>query len=138
MNEPFEVLGLCTLNASERRVVALLPEGEIRWNDQGELEVVSGGNQGIVVRLVADGVEVRLPTVVWHGAHTPIATTRYWRRISWADATDDRLIALFDKGKKARRSEFRPCRFCRERVPLEHRHGDVCHGCAERHLGVIH
>ena len=30
------------------------------------------------------------------------------------------------------------CRFCGKELPPEHRHSDVCHGCAERGLGVVH
>ncbi|MDP9469240.1 MAG: hypothetical protein M3Q71_01030 [Chloroflexota bacterium] len=138
MDDTFEASKAHMLNASERCVRALLLEGEMRWTDDGELEVISGGDDGIVVRLVTDGVEVRLPTVVWQGVHTPLPATRPWRSVSWSDATDDRLRALFAKGKEARRAEFRPCRFCRERVPPEHRHGDICHSCAEQHLGVVH
>jgi hypothetical protein len=52
--------------------------------------------------------------------------------------SDEVLDELLAAARRARGAQFRRCRFCGERFPPERRHGDVCHGCAEKHLGVIH
>lgn len=95
--------------------------------------------EGIVVLVNSESLEIRLPTIEWtHGSHGPVAATRLWRRIEGADLDDSALRHALREAAEARRGEFSPCRFCGERVAIEHRHGDVCHGCAERHLGVVH
>ena len=46
---------------------------------------------------------------------------------------------LIDEAGRQRREAFRTCRYCGRTLGPEHMQtDDVCHGCAERHLGVVH
>jgi len=49
------------------------------------------------------------------------------------------LRTAIDAVCTARRRTFRWCRYCRQPTPPEYRHeGDICMGCAESVLGVVH
>ena len=52
--------------------------------------------------------------------------------------TDEDILGLVQEASLARLREFRRCTYCGRSFPPEHSHGDVCHGCAERHLGIDH
>lgn len=113
------------------------------WPDAAVTEEPAGfhvnidGDRGVVVILRSQSVEIRLPTIEWHGPHTPVTTTRLWKRAPTAGLTPEDLKSLVCRGLRARRGQFRKCRYCGREVPVEHRFStDVCHGCAEKHLGV--
>lgn len=94
---------------------------------------------GIVVLVTTESVELRLPTVEWtSGAYGPVETSRLWKRVKWTALKNGQLAKLIATARGARQREFRPCKFCRKRFPVEHRHGSVCHGCAEKQQGVVH
>ncbi|GEM_PF-1706463 len=98
-----------------------------------------GADTGIVVIVTPQVVEFRLPTLEWTSPYEATPTTRLWRREPIAKLTQERLAELVTAGKQARRNEFEPCRFCGRKFPPELRHDDdVCHGCAERELGIVH
>jgi len=84
----------------------------------------------VTLLVTAEALALRLPTIEWTGGpHSPAESTRLWKRVLW------RLIdAAFEK----RRRELVRCRFCQEPTPPEHRHGRVCHGCAEGRVGMVH
>lgn len=112
--------------------------GEIYRADGLQVEIDRRGCRVALV-LTTEAVEIRLPTVEWPGPHSPVATTRLWKRVDWSEVSDSKALrALLDAAAKERRREFIPCRFCRRRTPPEHRHDDVCHSCAEGYLGVVH
>lgn len=103
------------------------------------------GDRGVVLLFTPEHVEIRLPTVDWtQGAYGPAASSRLWKRrrlsgfLGDAPGVNPKLAELIRKGISLRQKEFRECRFCRESLPPEHMHEDVCHGCAEKHLGVVH
>ena len=94
--------------------------------------------RGLVFLTTPEGLEIRLPTVERSGPHWRAASSRLWKRVSWDDLEDSqsdeaRLFDLILAALDARASEFRQCRYCKRAVPVEHRHGDVCHSCAEQH-----
>lgn len=95
---------------------------------------------GIVLLLTPEAIELRLPTVMWLGPHTLVSTSSLWKRVAWTRIrSDNALLALLEAARAARREQFNRCRYCGRLVPPEHRHReDVCHSCAERHLGVVH
>ena len=100
---------------------------------------VERGDSRITLLVTAEALELRLPTVEWPTPYLPIPSTRLWKRVAWSRIGDDQALqALIDGAFEARRREFVPCRFCHEATPAEHRHGRVCHGCAEGHLGIVH
>jgi hypothetical protein len=51
----------------------------------------------------------------------------------------ERLSAAIDRARAAGVARRRTCRFCGNSFNPGRMHaGDVCQGCAERHLGVVH
>ena len=121
-----------------QHVVDHFPECEITRTTE-VVQIRFDTMEGIVVLVSPEAFEIRLPTIEWtHGSHGPAAITRLWRRIEVAELDDSALRDAIEEAAEACRNEFSPCRFCGERVALEHRHGDACHGCVERHLGMVH
>lgn len=99
------------------------------------------GSEGVVVLLTPEGVQVRIPCVHWLGPHSPRSSSRPDASVGITTGPEGLLEALdlIHAGVRKRRRQYRTCRFCGERFPPEHRfEKDVCDGCAERHLGVIH
>jgi hypothetical protein len=93
----------------------------------------------VTLLVTAEALELRLPTVEWPTPYAPTASTRLWKRALWSRLGNDvALRALVDAAFEKRRREFVACRYCRRPTPPEHRHGRVCHGCAETHLGIVH
>jgi hypothetical protein len=104
-----------------------------------------GESEEIVVRLGRTYIEVRLFTLTWPHPHTPEPASRPFVKIRWSDLPEDLDMAreairlLIESARIVRKAEYRTCRFCRGLLPPEHMHDkDVCHGCAEQHLGVVH
>lgn len=97
-----------------------------------------GGDRGVVIRFAGAEVQALLPTVVWLHPHVPTSALIRHRTAVASELDDEGLRSFIAACMRDREAQFRPCRICRELVPPEHRHGDVCHGCAERHLGVCH
>jgi hypothetical protein len=85
-------------------------------------------------------VELRLPTVEWTTGYAgPAASSRLWKRVLWTSMgpSDEQLAVLVEQALARRRREYATCRFCRERVPREHRIGRACHGCASGHALAV-
>jgi len=113
-----------------------------RGRDVYELGYDVDGEEGVLVLVTAEAIELRLPTVEWTaGSHAPVASSRLWRRVEGLDIidlSDEQLVELLEAAKQARADEWTTCRYCGERVPVEHRlNGDVCHSCASKHEGVV-
>lgn len=120
------------------RVLALLPESIIE-RTRDCIQINYGGEEGIVILVTPEIIELRLPTVEWTmGAYGPAASSRLWKRVEISKTTDVELETLLKKALKKRQSEFRNCRYCRKRNPPEYMDGDVCQECAEKYLGVAH
>src|SRR5688572_12177649 len=129
------------VTAAERRaaqLLELLPESTVE-RTRDVIQINYGGEEGIVVLVTAEAVELRLPTVEWTGGYyDPAGTSRLWRRRTWTSLPDDALPSLLKAAQRARRREFHTCRYCRGRFPPEYRIGkDVCHGCASEFEGVV-
>lgn len=121
------------------RVLAWRRDGRVE-RTRDVIEISYGGDQGIAVLVTAETFEVRLPTIEWtRGAYGPADSSRLWRRARASALSDEALKQLLERGIRARRSQFTDCRYCGNSFPPERRHvEDVCHGCAERHLGIVH
>ena len=96
------------------------------------------GDYGIILLLLPDFIDIRLPSTDWVTPYTPIPSSSFWKRIEISSVSEDELPKLVEQGRKARRRQFKKCKYCEKRFPPEHRHGDVCHGCAEGKLGIVH
>jgi predicted RNase H-like nuclease len=103
------------------------------------VELRAEGEDGIVVIVTADAIELRLPTAEWTGGtHAPVEGSRFWRRLAAPDVEPETLVDELTAARAARRAEFTRCRYCGEMVPVEHRTStDVCHACASEHEGVV-
>jgi len=131
--------GLRTVEALALHVLERLPSGEVS-RTRDVIQIDDGGEEGICLVITAEFLELRLPSIEWTcGAYGPARTSVLWKRVKWGGLSDERLDELLTTARRVRDAQFRKCRFCGERFPPERRHnGDVCHGCAEKHLGVVH
>jgi hypothetical protein len=119
------------------RILDLLPDSQVE-RTRDVIQVAHGKDEGIIVLVTPEAIELRLPTLEWPHPHSPGPSSRLWKRIKWERLGGRKLKRLLDEAKQARMDEFATCRFCKQRFPPECMHDDVCHGCAERHLGVCH
>ncbi len=131
--------GLRLLEQTALQVLDLLPGAHVE-RTRDVIQIEWGGDEGIVVLVTPEIIELRLPTVEWtRGAYGPAPSSRYLRRLRADSLNETRLREWVDKAKEVRRKEFRECKFCGERFPTEHlfdRH--TCHACASEHLGVVY
>ena|SRR5674476_71373 len=136
--EKYRSDGPLKVEINAERVLAMLPISTIE-RTRDCIQIDCGGQEGIVILVTPEAIELRLPTIEWtRGAYGPAASSRLWKRVEISKITDIELETLMKETLKKRQSEFRNCRYCGEHLPPEHMHGDVCHGCAEKHLGVVH
>ena len=95
----------------------------------------------VAVRAERRGTDVAILSfrVRWEG-HTP--TPRWVEVALLYEPSDEEVAAALVAAERKRRKSFRRCAFCHERVAPElgnARQGVfACHGCQERHLGVVH
>ncbi|MFT7620611.1 MAG: hypothetical protein ACI97A_004268 [Planctomycetota bacterium] len=84
-----------------------------------------------------DGLSLEVLMISWDGPHSPISE---WRQAETLEP--DPSQAKIDRAVKAVLSNpnfFRVCYMCEQRNPVGWMHSeDVCQGCAENHLGVVH
>jgi hypothetical protein len=137
-NEKYSYRCQSKVDKKAERVLSLLPESIIE-RTRDCIQINFGGEEGIVILVTPEAIELRLPTVEWTmGAYGPVASSRLWKRVQESEITDIELETLLNEAVKERQKEYKNCRFCKARFPPEHMHGDVCHGCAEKYLGVVH
>jgi len=137
MNDQCDELLRVEHHANE--VLGFFPEAVVtRTRDVYQIEI--HGDEGVVLLVTAEAIELRLPTVEWtKGAHAPRAASRLWRRLTWSKIEEAGIAEVIGLAIAKRRAEFHKCRYCGEMVPPEHRHNrNTCQGCAEKHLGVVH
>lgn len=109
------------------------------WTKRCSHEIIYHQQKLFEVVLTPEALEVRLPTVAWtQGAYGPAASSTLWQRVLWESISTADVYALCTDALRVREKQFVPCRFCGREFPPEHRHDDVCHGCAERELGIVH
>jgi hypothetical protein len=131
--------GLRRVEKNALRVLDLLP-GVIEGRTRDCIQINFGDEDGIVILVTAEAIEIRLPTVEWTmGSYGPAASSRLWKRVECCEIDDAELISLLNDALKQRKSEFKICRYCGRKFPPEHMHAsDVCQGCATKHLGVVY
>jgi len=151
LGEPDELLKQLELGLGAR----ILKPDELYEEDGGspasERSAVLGSREGgVLVRLMPDVVEVAPWEAGWMSgpAGPPMPLMRPIARIPWAKLPPDReealavLRDLLSAARAVRHGSFRECASCERRLPPENMHRmdgrDICHGCAERHLGVVH
>lgn len=130
--------GLSLVEENAAKVLNRLP-GAIVERTRDCIQIDYGGENGIVALVTAEAIEFRMPTVEWTMvSYGPAASSRLWKRVKYSEITDAELESLLNDALKHRANEFKKCLYCGQSFPPEHRHRNVCHGCAEKHSGVVH
>jgi hypothetical protein len=121
------------------RVLAHLPDARLE-RTRDAIQIDDGDDEkGVVILVTAETIELRLPTVEWTcGAYGPARASRLWKRVRAEALSDDGLGSMIQLAVKARRAEFKRCKYCKQLVPPEHRSGNAWHGCASRYDGVVY
>jgi hypothetical protein len=102
----------------------------------------AGDPPEVIVRLTSTEVQVYRPSFFWRNSHEltrdpQLLGTLNWRLLGRTDtfmACDN----LIQTARRQRRESFRKCKYCGIIFGPEHMDGDVCHGCEEKHLHVVH
>jgi uncharacterized protein (TIGR02996 family) len=108
--------------------------------------ILEGGYPVLVALRASEGeLAVCEAGVRWEGPHTPVAHHRPCAQWRWAELPEGgaerfRVVgAAVQEVVRIRQGAFRSCRYCTKQNPPEWMHaGDVCSGCAERYLGIVH
>lgn len=131
--------GLRAAEEHAAKVIQLLPGAQVE-RTRDVIQIDAGGDTGIVVLVTTEALELRLPTVEWTmGSHGPATSSRLWKRLKWDQLQDGQLPGLLAQAQAARRREYRNCPYCGGRFPPEHRvEKNICHTCAEKHLGIVY
>jgi hypothetical protein len=134
----YPAAGLRSFETLALRILERIPGGNVS-RTRDVIQINDSGEEGVCLVITAEAIEFRLPSIEWTcGAYGPAPTSVLWKRVKWDGLSDEKFDALLAAARRARQAQFRTCRFCGDRFPPEHRHGNVCHGCAEKHLGVVH
>ena len=97
----------------------------------------SSAREYVRIRRDQRGCVLEVCTIRWKSPAEPIARWKVVRRWPSAPPSDELDAATSDLLKDPR--YFLLCTICRIQVPRGHMHSDeVCQGCAEKHLGVVH
>lgn len=62
------------------RVLALLPESTIE-RTRDCIQIDCGGEEGIVVLVTPEAIELKLPTIEWVSSYWPATSSRSWKRV---------------------------------------------------------
>jgi hypothetical protein len=122
---------------------AQLPEPVEREGTGEDTVLFLGGDPPeVIVRLSPRTIDVGEFTVR-RVAGNAMVTPRWLGRLRWTRLGTDRAIAaveaLVAAARENRRSRFRTCVVCERLTAPEHlRDDEVCQGCAEHGLDVIH
>ena len=110
--------------------------------ESGALRLIVGDPREVIVTIDDCTIEVAVFGVRWTGSHTSEIHPRSVGVLHWADFEhvqfEQLLTTLLQAAQNARRAELGQCRYCGRLLGPEHMHGDMCHGCAERHEGIVH
>ena len=108
----------------------------------GSTVFVGGEPEEVVVRVTQSLVEISEYRMGWDGPHTPVVMPEtlaalHWQHLSAIDLSMI-LRELIEVARTSRGEQFIKCKYCGRELGPEHMHGDVCHGCAEKHEGIVH
>jgi hypothetical protein len=110
--------------------LGLFKEGAF-FVDEGRLVGVLAGEWGAFVGWI---------DVAWRDYAGPVTRLRDVVHVPFIDV--ERLAEALSTARARRSANLRTCSFCGEQLVPGHLHvmdsRNVCHGCAERHLGVVH
>ena len=137
--------GLRVVDKVALQVHELIPESQVeRTRDVYQFTLDDPG--GLIVVVTPEALEIRLPTVGWTSGYAgPMSSSRLHKRVRFVNGAEvevENVAKLISLARRKRQQETRPCAFCQTPTPPEHAHSVdgkwVCHGCSERHLGIVH
>lgn len=99
--------------------------------------VITGGDPvTVLVRIAEDTIHILEPAVVWDDPSVPSLKATPFAKVPWHTA-GSRVAELITLASGKRLSRYRWCPRCRAVHEPERMHESVCHGCAEKILGVV-
>lgn len=136
----YSVEGMTALESRALEMLKLLPGAQVQ-RTRDVIQLNWQGENGLVVLVTPDSVEFRRPSVEWTcGSYAPALTSRLLKRVELINRKrQPNFSKLIQQVLQSLRSQMRQCRYCRQAFLPERMHSeDVCHGCAEQYLGVVH
>jgi hypothetical protein len=108
----------------------------------GGATFAAAGHPDLEVSVEGENVTVQLLEARWSAPHTPSQVKTVIISINWAEHSPDSAGKILDQGVREghRRllASLVQCRLCKLSFSPGHMHEDVCHSCAEKHLGIVH
>ena len=97
----------------------------------------------VVVERTRREVRISRFELGWPHPHEPVVKPVLLGTVRWPELAPAVALEvcrlLVDEAGRQRREAFRTCRYCKATLGPEHMQtDDVCQGCAERYLGVVH
>jgi hypothetical protein len=99
-------------------------------------ELLGGDPPLVIVRVTDDEIRILQARWKWQGAHTPSCTGLPFARVPLRTSAA-RVAELIAHAWAKRLAEYRWCPRCQRRTEPEHMLESLCHGCAQRALGVV-
>jgi hypothetical protein len=100
--EKYPSSGPRNVEKNAERVLALLPKSNVE-RTRDCIQLNCDGEEGIVVLVTPEVIELRLPTVEWTmGSYGPAASSRLWKRVQISEITDRELETLLKEALKER------------------------------------
>jgi hypothetical protein len=107
----------------------LTPGDDGLWRDASETVAAAVGSAGVFVGWL---------DVIWPNPSRPEAQLQHIKHLP-PGAAQARLQLALEEARSHREDALRRCVRCSREMTPGHMHSaDVCQGCAERHLGVVH
>ena len=103
-----------------------------------ELWIDRSSETGVAIH--PSGAFVGWLDTAWPGPGSPALVLEQATHLPTSECggLDSALRSALAAAGNARRAALRSCRYCGLELTPGHMHDDVCHGCAEKHLGVVH
>jgi hypothetical protein len=114
-------------------IETMLP-APVRTNDGGEL--LGGDPVIVIVRVGATAIEIMEASLEWEDAPLAALKGRPFAKVP-VRTPATRVAQLITSAWAKRLSRYRWCSQCRRRTEPEHMHEAICHGCAEKVLGLV-
>lgn len=97
------------------------------------------GEDGIIVFIHLDTLEIHLPSIDWSTNYDPQPSSQRWQSLSWNRLNLAELPDLIQSALEARQQQFHECHYCHRTFPQEHMQSeDVCHGCSSSYEGTLY
>jgi hypothetical protein len=84
------------------------------------IQLTEPDDDGLVVLVTAEAIEMRLPTVEWTTGYAgPVPASRFWKRVARRDIDPKWLKPLLEQARQARRDQYQVCHYCGQATPRD-------------------